>query len=129
MPIYEYSCPKCGVFEAVQKVSEEPLKARPECNRSDCPNCAERIISASAFHLKGTGWYKSDYASSGSGSTGSSSKASSSSTGSESSSSDTSSESTTKEAPSASGTSEKKSLAKVKGGGGSGGCGSGCGCH
>ena len=69
MPIYEYECPLCGVFEVTQKVSEKPLKAKPECDRKNCPRKAERLISASAFHLKGGGWYKTDYASS-SGNTG-----------------------------------------------------------
>src|SRR5437868_4288737 len=62
MPIYEYECPKCGRFEAVQKASEKPLKADPDCKCEDCPRKAKRLISAAAFHLKGSGWYKTDYA-------------------------------------------------------------------
>ncbi len=57
MPTYEYSCPKCGTFEAFQKITENAL--------AECPTChspVERLISGSAFHLKGTGWYKTDYA-------------------------------------------------------------------
>ena len=73
MPIYEYECPKCGTFEVFQKISERPLKADPLCTRSDCPKCAKRLVSAAAFHLKGSGWYKTDYASPGSSSNGSSS--------------------------------------------------------
>lgn len=56
MPIYEYECPKCGVFEVEQRISESALKVCPQCDAQ-----VERIISASAFHLKGGGWYKSDY--------------------------------------------------------------------
>jgi putative FmdB family regulatory protein len=69
MPIYEYECPHCGIFEAVQKASDKPLKCNPDCKHSGCPKKAKRVMSASAFHLKGSGWYKTDYASSGSAST------------------------------------------------------------
>ena len=63
MPIYEYECPVCGRFEAVQKTSDKPLKCDPDCCHKNCPKKAQRVMSASAFHLKGTGWYKTDYAS------------------------------------------------------------------
>lgn len=113
MPIYEYECPKCGRFEAVQKVSEKPLKAAPECSRKDCPRSAERVMSASAFHLKGSGWYKTDYASGSSGSAGSKKNpGSGTKEAKESAAGDSSSSST-------------DSTAKPK----AGGCGSGCGCH
>lgn len=126
MPIYEYECPKCGVFEAIQKATDKPLKCKPECQEKNCPKKAERLISQSAFHLKGGGWYKTDYASSSSGTGSGKKKASSKSEGTSSSEGESKSD---KSAASDSG--EKKSLAKVKGegGGGSGGCGSGCGCH
>jgi len=67
MPIYEYECSVCGRFEAVQKISEAPLKAQTNCTRENCPRSAERLISAAAFHLKGSGWYKTDYAAGGAG--------------------------------------------------------------
>jgi len=57
MPIYEYDCPKCGVVEVMQKITEDPLKR--------CPNCrckVKRLISLNNFHLKGSGWYATDYA-------------------------------------------------------------------
>jgi putative FmdB family regulatory protein len=61
MPIYEYVCEKCGNhLEVMQKVSDEPLKR--------CTNCRgklEKIISRTSFQLKGSGWYKSDYSSTG----------------------------------------------------------------
>ena len=62
MPIYEYNCEKCGIFELSQGIKDKPL--------SDCPTCGgpvNRLISLTAFHLKGSGWYKTDYGSSGSG--------------------------------------------------------------
>jgi putative FmdB family regulatory protein len=59
MPIYEYECTKCGhQSEAWQKFSETPLI---ECNL--CNGKMKRLISQSTFHLKGTGWYVTDYAS------------------------------------------------------------------
>jgi len=56
MPTYEYNCEKCGPFEYFQKITEDALAACPKCGGK-----TERLISASAFHLKGSGWYKSDY--------------------------------------------------------------------
>ncbi len=61
MPTYEYECPKCGVFEFEQRISEAPLATCPQCENAGSTNPVKRIISASAFHLKGGGWYKSDY--------------------------------------------------------------------
>ena len=58
MPIYEYQCEKCGsIEEAIQKVSDEPLSI---CNR--CNGILHRLVSRSSFHLKGSGWYVTDYA-------------------------------------------------------------------
>lgn len=58
MPIYEYECAKCGhVHEIMQKMSDKPL--------SKCPQCTgklHKIVSQSSFHLKGSGWYVTDYA-------------------------------------------------------------------
>lgn len=61
MPIYEYDCLDCGQpLEAFQRAEEKPLEI--------CPKCQGRLkkrISLSSFVLKGTGWYKTDYAGSG----------------------------------------------------------------
>ncbi len=58
MPIYEYQCDQCGrIDEVFQKISEKPL--------TRCTHCSgklHKLISQSAFHLKGTGWYVTDYA-------------------------------------------------------------------
>ena len=58
MPIYEYECTQCGrIEEAWQKFSDRPL--------TTCKYCSGRLhklISQSSFHLKGTGWYATDYA-------------------------------------------------------------------
>ena len=64
MPIYEYVCSKCGhEWDAIQKFSERPLTNCPKCSKK----AAKRKISASAFHLKGSGWYVTDYKKSGDG--------------------------------------------------------------
>ena len=58
MPIYEYECTKCGhTKEAWQKFSDAPLS---RCDQ--CKGKLRKLISQSAFHLKGTGWYVTDYA-------------------------------------------------------------------
>jgi putative FmdB family regulatory protein len=58
MPIYEYRCEKCGkVFEVLQRFSDDPLKIH-----EDCGGGLEKLISHSAFQLKGGGWYATDYA-------------------------------------------------------------------
>lgn len=58
MPIYEYRCGECEqVFEALQRVHDEPLDT---CRR--CGGPAERIISSPAIHFVGSGWYVTDYA-------------------------------------------------------------------
>lgn len=57
MPIYEYQCTECGkTFEIFQKISDEPLT---ECKV--CKGKLTKLISNCAFHLKGTGWYVTDY--------------------------------------------------------------------
>ncbi|MGV8074383.1 MAG: FmdB family zinc ribbon protein [Syntrophobacteraceae bacterium] len=57
MPIYEYECLKCGkTTEAMQKFSDPPLTECGHCNGE-----MRKLISMSAFHLKGSGWYVTDY--------------------------------------------------------------------
>ncbi len=59
MPIYEYKCEKCNsTFEAMQSISAKPLK---NCNNPSCKGKVHRLVSASGFILKGSGWYTSDY--------------------------------------------------------------------
>jgi putative FmdB family regulatory protein len=58
MPIYEYECTKCGrIEEAFQKFSDKPLA---KCRH--CSGKLHKLISQSTFHLKGNGWYATDYA-------------------------------------------------------------------
>ena len=59
MPIYEYECEKCNaVFEAMQSISAKPLKT---CNKSSCKGKVHRLVSASGFIFKGSGWFTSEY--------------------------------------------------------------------
>jgi putative FmdB family regulatory protein len=59
MPIYEYECTKCGhQTEIWQKFSDAPIT---KCEM--CRGKVKKLISQSTFHLKGTGWYATDYAS------------------------------------------------------------------
>ncbi len=59
MPIYEYQCRKCGsTFEAMQKISAKPLTT---CELDGCKGKVQRLISASGFILKGSGWHANDY--------------------------------------------------------------------
>lgn len=63
MPIYEYECETCGTVEEIfQKFSDKPLT---RC--SHCSGRMHKLISQSSFHLKGTGWYVTDYAAKKSG--------------------------------------------------------------
>ena len=56
MPIYEYNCSKCGVFEVTQRITEDPLKKCPSCRSK-----VRKLISNTSFQLKGSGWYVTDY--------------------------------------------------------------------
>jgi putative FmdB family regulatory protein len=56
MPIYEYECPKCGRFDALQKMSAPPLEVHDVCGSK-----VRKLMSASAFAFKGSGFYITDY--------------------------------------------------------------------
>jgi putative FmdB family regulatory protein len=57
MPVYEYECCDCNqVCEALQKVSDAPLKKCPQCGGK-----LKKIMSLNSFQLKGGGWYVTDY--------------------------------------------------------------------
>ena len=63
MPIYEYRCGSCGhQQEFLQKVSDAPLTTCPQCGKPSL----SKMLSAAGFHLKGSGWYATDFKSSGS---------------------------------------------------------------
>ncbi len=106
MPIYEYECPVCGRFEHIQRANDKDLRECPTCKDKGKPSKVKRLVSASSFHLKGGGWYKTDYGGS-STSTASSAKKDSS------------------KAESVTGDKPAKTDAKKAHGGG---CGNACGC-
>lgn len=57
MPIYEYKCTKCSKeFEMFQRITDDTI---PSCEF--CQGKAKKLISRSTFHLKGSGWYVTDY--------------------------------------------------------------------
>ena len=58
MPIYEYSCKKCGAhLEVMQKISDAPPTRHAKCGGK-----LEKEWSRTGFQFKGTGWYVTDYA-------------------------------------------------------------------
>ncbi len=59
MPTYEYECSKGHVFEVEQSITANPLKRCKLCRAK-----VRRLISASHFILKGSGWYADGYGSS-----------------------------------------------------------------
>lgn len=58
MPLYEYKCPDCSkVFVLMEKTSSEgEVRTCPRCGGN-----SKKIISQTSFHLKGGGWYVTDY--------------------------------------------------------------------
>jgi len=58
MPIYEYTCGKCGAhLEVMQKISDKPLARHARCGGK-----LSKEWSQTSFQLKGSGWYVTDYA-------------------------------------------------------------------
>lgn len=106
MPLYEYKCDGCGsTFEVIQKFSDEPLSVHEQCG-----GAVRRLISSPALQFKGTGWYVTDYAKSGSGA---SSKSNGSSESKSESKSDSKSESKSDSSSSSSSSTESKPAAST----------------
>ena len=105
MPLYEYECQSCGTrSEVIQRFSDAPLTTCEACGGE-----LRKLLSAPAFQLKGSGWYKTDYASSRGGAKGKESSSSSSDSSSDSSSKDSSSsDSSSKETAAKEGSGKKK---------------------
>jgi len=90
VPIYEFECKSCGAVQEVMQKISDPAPA-------ECPACKQgplvKLLSRTAFILKGNGWYVTDFrdggkksdtsgSASGSGSSASASGSSSSDSGS-----------------------------------------------
>ena len=62
MPIYEYRCSSCGhQQEFLLKVSDATLTTCTKCGKPTF----SKMLSAAGFQLKGSGWYATDFKSSG----------------------------------------------------------------
>lgn len=93
MPIYKYECKTCGhIFEDLRGFNDPNPEACPKCEAAQI----ERLISGGNFHLKGSGWYVTDY-----GGTSNGKASSETSTSDDASSGSTTSGSTTSEGDSA----------------------------
>jgi len=57
MPIREYVCTKCGKTQEYLLFHNDTSPTK--CNK--CDGQLKPIISHSSFHLKGNGWYVTDY--------------------------------------------------------------------
>ena len=58
MPVYEYECGSCGGrFEVIRKFSDPLLTECTLCHATG----VRKVLSPTAFVLKGSGWYTSDY--------------------------------------------------------------------
>ena len=58
MPIYEYQCLACQhQFDVMQDMNEKPPTTCPECKKRRL----KKLVSATSFQLKGTGWYVTDF--------------------------------------------------------------------
>jgi len=44
-------------LEALQKISDDPLKKCPACEQESL----QKLVSAASFRLKGGGWYETDF--------------------------------------------------------------------
>jgi putative FmdB family regulatory protein len=56
MPIYEYKCDNGHVFDAIQKMTDDPLTKCEECGAP-----AARVLTPPAIHFKGSGFHNTDY--------------------------------------------------------------------
>ncbi len=64
MPLYEYECSSCGGrFERIQRFADPPIDRCVLCGQGP----VQKLLSAPAVHFKGTGWYVTDYARKGTG--------------------------------------------------------------
>jgi len=111
MPIYAYRCAACGhARDVLQKIADAPLTVCPVCGAAEFT----KQLTAPGFHLKGSGWYATDFKGSGKAvdkrADGNADKAT-----------DAGSDKSEPSAPA--GTGDGKSVAA------SGGCGASCACH
>jgi putative FmdB family regulatory protein len=64
MPLYEYQCEQCAArFELIQRFSDPPAHTCPSCGGGP----VRKLLSSPAIQFKGSGWYITDYARKGGG--------------------------------------------------------------
>ena len=64
MPIYAYRCAECGqAKDVLQKLSDPVLSVCPFCGAE----AFSKQLTAAGFHLKGSGWYATDFKGGGGG--------------------------------------------------------------
>lgn len=57
MPVYAYSCERCGAhFERMQRFNDDPISICPECEHQT----VRRVIQPAGIIFKGSGWYVKD---------------------------------------------------------------------
>jgi len=118
MPIYEYRCGACGhELEVLQKRSEPPLSDCPECHKPSLT----KLISAVGFQLKGSGWYATDFKSSG--------KPADKANGKSGDGAAKSAEKSTESKSESGGESKAAATTETSSSSSSGGCGGNCTCH
>ncbi len=100
MPIYEYRCERGHTFEAIQRMTDDPLTS---CSTCEAP--VQRVFHPVAVHFKGSGFYNTDYGKKKSGANSATGEGGSSSKDSDSSSSKTESSSKKDSGSSSSGSS------------------------
>ena len=68
MPIYNFKCTTCDIiYKKLMRITDDSIAECPECGSNEN---ASKMIGRTSFILKGTGWYKTDYASGGNGGSG-----------------------------------------------------------
>ncbi|MDI6822874.1 MAG: zinc ribbon domain-containing protein [Bacillota bacterium] len=57
LPVYEYECEHCGVFELYRSITAEPLRQCPKCGGQ-----VRKLISRGVSVIfKGSGFHTTDY--------------------------------------------------------------------
>lgn len=60
MPIYEYKCENGHVFDAMQRISDDPLTSCVECGAP-----VRKVLQPVGISFKGSGFYSTDYSKKG----------------------------------------------------------------
>ena len=64
MAVYIFKCSVCGELSEVSMTISKFIKEVKKNKSTKCPLCGKKAllqVSSSSFHLKGDGWYVTDY--------------------------------------------------------------------